>query len=471
MPKKTLDVDYVKNPILEFDSVTHTSTDPIHGLSNWRPHNYPDLNEIRACAVCAPQFQADLKEFWDGIINGFNGDVFVGFPGFSKVFGIPITKLVSIINPDKKFGEIATRYSSAVKDIPSDCDIAVIVLPYDSPVEAKFVYNEVKAASFSREPKLKTQCIRKVTLAKLEGIEYEISDYKAKRTRSEHSINLWNFATAVFTKVGGVPWKLKSNMRDVGCFIGMVTNSKLIDERRYVRDKIGVCEVVDSWGTHVIWVREALPSMKRTHEEGLKVIDVDPDDVSTLIQAVLDRYCRTTLGASYDKKIETIKNKRLCFHVRDMFSKKVLDAMEKAIDEFGFERYQIVRIEPSGSARIYDGESDDNIPLRGLYWKESDLLATLYTHGRRQYRRGKVRSIHSIHKFGRVSPIGVNILRQNKGLSIEKVLQHIMNLTGLCWYTTDIEIKTPVTLKIARRISELWKRGVLSDFQDVRYVL
>ena len=466
MSEKTLDVGNLENPILEFDSVAHIATDPIHGLSNWGPHQHPDLNEIRAYAVCAPQFKANLEEFWDGIINGFNEDVFVAFPGFSKVFGIPITKFVSIINPDKKSGKIATRYSSAVKDIPSDCDIAVIVLPYDNPVEARDVYNEVKAASFSREPKLKTQCIRKITLAKLEEIEYKI-----RKVRSEHSINLWNLATAVFTKVGGVPWKLKNEMSEVGCFIGMRTNTKLIDERRYVKDKIGICEVADSWGTHVMWVKEALPSMQRTREEGLKVIDINPDDISKLVESALDRYCRTTLGVDYDKKIETIKNKVICFHVRDVFSKKVLDAMEEAINGFGFGRYQIVRIEPAASARIYDKESTDNIPLRGLYWKENDLSAILYTHGRRQYRRGIVRSTYSIHKFDRVTPIGVNIVRQNRGLSIDKVLQHIMNLTGLCWYTTAIEIKMPVTSKIARRISELWKRGVLSDFQDIRFVL
>jgi len=309
MVERTLDVGSLKNPILEFDSTTHIATDPIHGLSNWGPHEYPDLNEIRAYAVCAPRFQANLEEFWDGIINGFNTDVFVEFPGFSEVFGIPITKFVSIINPDKKSGEITTRYSSAVRDIPSDCDIAVIVLPYDNPIEAREVYNEVKAASFSREPKLKTQCIRKITLAKLEEIEYETYDRMIKKTRSEHSINLWNFATAVFTKVGGVPWKLKDDMSEVGCFVGMVTNTKLIDERRYIKDKMGICEVADSWGTHVMWVKEALPSMQPTREEGLKVIDIDPNDVSRLVGSVLDRYCRTTLGVDYDEKIKTIKNK------------------------------------------------------------------------------------------------------------------------------------------------------------------
>jgi len=469
MSKKILEVNNINNPVLEFDSALHVSTDPIFGLSTWNPCKYPDLDEIKVCAICSPAYKNALQLFWSYLKNGFNEKVFVPFPGFSNVFNISIDDLTDIINPDKKPGDIPTRYASAVKDVSADYNIAIVILPYDFPLEAREVYNETKAASFSKDPRLKTQCIRRKTLFKLDEITTDKTEDEIKYIRSAHSINLWNVAVAIFTKVGGTPWKLKDIMSEVGCFTGIVASTKLLDERRYIKDKVGICEVTDSWGSHVIWAKEALPSMGWAEEEGVRVLDISPDEVRGLIGSCLEKYCRTILGPGYEEKLDTIKDKLLSFHLVDVFSKKVLDEMEKTIVDFGFDKYQIIRLQGKAPARIYDQESSDNLPLRGSYWKEDESKAILYTHGRREYRRGKVRRIYSIHK--RVTPIGVEILRQNKGLNIEKVLEQILNLTGLCWYTTNIEIKMPVTIKIARRISDLWKRGVLADFEDVRFVL
>jgi hypothetical protein len=469
MSRKNIQVNQISNPDLEFDSSTHVAADPIYGLSTWDPCVYPSLQDIKVCAVCAPAYVNDLQKFWADLKGGFDHNVFVPFPGFSTIFNLPMSDLTTIINPDRKTGDVTTRYASSVKDVPSDFDMTIVVLPYDLPIEAAQVYNEVKASSFSRTPRLKTQCVRKSTLQRLDDITPDKNDNQIRYIRSAHSIDLWNIGTAIFTKVGGTPWKLKEPMSEVGCFTGLVTNTKLIDVRRYIKDSVGVCEVVDSWGSHVVWVREALPSLKRSREDGVSVIEIEPDETRRLFQSCLDKYARTVLGSNYHDKIDVIKDRLLVFHITDIFSQNVLDEMENAITDFGFDRYQIIKLQAAAHPRIYDQDSIDNVPLRGSYWKESEDDAILYTHGRREYRRGIVKRTYSVHK--RVTPIGVQVLRQNNGFTLEKTLQHILSLTGLCWYTTDIEIKMPVTIKIARRISDLWKRGVLTDFEDVRLVL
>jgi len=248
-----------------------------------------------------------------------------------------------------------------------------------------------------------------------------------------------------------------------------VTETKKIAGRRYERSKAGLCEVVDNYGSHVIWVKEDLPSMTLAKENGRRVLDIKEKDTINLVESSLDKYCRQRLGANYQERINSISDKCVVFHVTDNFSRNVLDTIEKAISDFGLERYQIVHLKYATPYKIYDGEDRALKPRRGTIWQINDRNAVLYTHGRREYRRGVVHRTYS--RFKRIKPIGVEILRQNKGPSIYDSCTHIVNLTGLCWYTTDIEIKMPVTIKIARRLSNLWKRGVLGDFEDVRYVL
>jgi len=194
-------VGYISDPILEFDSSTHLSTDPIFGLENWDPNKIPDLEIISAYAICKPQLQASLAKFWGHLQNGYEEDVYVPYPGFRNVFGIPIADITNIVNPDTKRGEISTRYAASIRDIESDADLIFIVLPYDLPQDALEVYNELKATSFSR--RIKTQCIRRTTLERLD---------ETKPTRSNHAIDLWNISVGIFAKVGGTPWGLKDEM-------------------------------------------------------------------------------------------------------------------------------------------------------------------------------------------------------------------------------------------------------------------
>jgi hypothetical protein len=458
----------ISDPVLQFDSINHIATDPIFGLESWDPHKLPDLECINICAVCSPQYIKPLKQFWEHLKEGYTEDVWVPHPGFRSAFGIPVTDLGKIYNPDPKPGDIPTRYASAVKDVEK-FDLAFVVLPYETMADAFEVYNEIKASSFSKTPRIKTQCIRRSTLERLDKLSEAKGEKQKKSIRSDHAIDLWNITVGIFTKVGGTPWILKNPMSEVGCFIGMVTNARAVAERQYVRDKAGICEVVDSYGSHIIWAKEDLPSMTWTKIEGQHVLDIKPDEIQRLVESCLDRYCRQLLGPGYEDRISSLSHKSVVFHVTDRFSDNVLDAMEKGISGYGLKRYQILHLEHKSPHRLYEEESNDLIPLRGTFWEIDANNAVLYTHGKREYRRGVVNRVYSRHK--RVSPIAVEILRQNKAPTIDKACEHVINLTALCWYTTDIELRMPVTIKIARRLSELWKRNVLTDFEDVRWVL
>lgn len=451
-------VRHISDPILEFDSSAHISTDPIFGLESWGPHIIPDLEQISVCAICAPRFRRSLATFWENLLKGYEEDVYVPYPGFQRIFGVPITNITSIVNPEIKRGEIPTRYATSIRDIKSDISLVFIVLPYDLPQDAFEVYNELKAASFSK--RIKTQCIRRTTLERLDG---------TKSIRSDHAIDLWNISVGMFTKAGGTPWILRDKMSDIGCFVGLVTETKKIMERRYERNKTGICEVINNYGSHVIWVKEDLPTMTWIKENGRRVLDIEKYDTVRLIESCLDKYCRQRLGPNYQNRMSLISDKCIVFHITDRFSNNVLDTIEETISDFGLERYQIIHLKYGTPYRLYNGEDRNLKPRRGTFWEISKNNAILYTHGIREYRRGVVHKTYS--RFKRIKPIEVEVLRQNKAPSVHDSCTYITNLTGLSWHTTDIEIKMPVTIKIARRLSNLWKRGVLTDFEDVRYVL
>lgn len=451
-------VRHIGDPILEFDSSAHVSTDPIFGLENWGPHDVPDLESISVCAICKPDLQASLSRFWTDLQDGFDKDVYVPYPGFKNVFQVPIADPAPIVNPDVRKGEISTRYAATLRDTPSEIDLVFVVLPYDLPEDALEVYNELKASSFSK--RIKTQCIRRATLEKSNGI---------KSVRSDHAIDLWNISVGIFTKVGGTPWALRDRMPEAGCFVGLVTGMRKTAIGGFEKDKAGICEVVDNYGSHVIWVKEDLPSMIWSKEDGKSVLEIEKGDTARLIESCLEKYCRQRLGPDYQDRMSSLSDKIVVFHVTDNFSKTVLDTMEKAISDFGLRRYQIAHLKFDTPYRLYDSDDQALKPLRGAFWEIDERNAVLYTHGKREYRRGSVHRTYS--RFKRIKPIGVEILRQNNGPTLYDSCTHIVNLTGLCWYTTDIEMKMPVTIKIARRLGNLWKRGVLADFEDVRYVL
>ena len=443
----------IDDPILEFDSSEHKSTDPINGLENWDPNKLPDLECIRVSAICQSQYVNVLKQFWDHLRNGYNGNRYVPYLGFRESFAAPITDILSTVNPDVKSGDIDTRFAASVRDIGSSADIVFVVLPYDFPQEAMTMYNEIKAASF--QSKTKTQCIRRNILGRVGS--------------PDHAIDLWNIGVGIFTKVGGTPWVLSDRMSDVGCFVGLVTDS-VKRGTQTVSDKAGICEVVDNYGSHVIWAKEELPSLSFAKEEGRTVREIDKKETTKMIESCLEKYCRQRLGSNYHDRMNLLSDKLVVFHLTDDFSKGVLETMEKAITDFGLERYQIIHLKQDTPYRLYSNESNDMTPLRGTVFEVNDKNAVLYTHGKREYHRGTVHNVYTRNKRG-IKPIGVEILKENKGVPIYETCKHVINLTGLCWYTTDIEMKMPVTIKIARRLGMLWKRGVLSDFADVRYVL
>lgn len=448
----------ISDPVLEFDSSSHVSTDPIFGLENWGPHNLPDLEKISVCAICKPELRASLLKFWADLKNGYEGDAYVPYLGFSNAFHTPIADLNPVINPEVKKGEIPTRYAASLRDVPSETDLVFIVLPYDLPEDALEVYDELKASSFSR--RIKTQCIRRVTLERSND---------TRSLRSDHAMDLWNISVGMFTKVGGTPWVLRDRMAEVGCFIGLVTGMKRTSTGRFERDKAGICEVVDNYGSHVIWVKEDLPSMNWIREDGRSVLEIARGDTTRLVESCLEKYCRQRLGPNYQDRMSSLSDKTVVVHITDNLSTNVLDTMAKTISDFGLDRFQIIHLEFDTPYRLYDGDDQTRKPLRGTVWAVDENFAVLYTHGRREYRRGSVYKTYS--RFKRTKPIGVEILRQSRGPNIYDSCMHIVNLTGLCWHTTDIEMKMPVTIKLAGRLNNLWKRGVLADFEDVRYIL
>ena len=441
----------IPDPRLQFDSSDHVSVDPIFGLDNWDPYRLPDLECVRAAAICQPALQSLLKRFWSNLKDGYEGNPFVKYSGFRSIFTTPITDLEVIVNPDMKNGELSTRFAASVRDIEPNVDIVFAVLPYDYPQDAIEVYNELKAASF--KSRMKTQCIRRSILQRLDT--------------KDHAIDLWNISTGIFTKVGGTPWILDETMSEIGCFVGMV--AERCPEGSPTFGKTGICEVIDNYGTHVIWSKEDLPSMSLIREDRRMVKNIDEKDTTRLIESCLDKYCRQKLGPNYQQRLNLLSDKVVVFHFTDDFSENVLDVMEKTIQNFGIERYQLIHLKNNSPFRLYSNENSEFKPLRGTVWELDDENAVLYTHGRREYRRGRVHKVYSRNK--RITPIGVEILRQNKGIAIYDACSHVLNLTGLCWYTTDIEMRMPITIKIARKLSSLWKRGVLSDFEDIRYVL
>jgi hypothetical protein len=241
-----------------------------------------------------------------------------------------------------------------------------------------------------------------------------------------------NICTAITAKCGGVPWALKTKLKETDIVIGMSLSARLsnigenIQRNRY----IGFANIFNEYGK---WLYFFGTAHKYSRDQSI-------EQVTAIIKETKDYYLRN--NHVVPKNIIIHNSKRSKWQHRE----KLYGILKK---NFGEDvKAAFVTIDESHNYRCFDSSSQDGSLPRGnfIYLNDRELL--LSTTGASSlsgsYRHGTPKVLHIIaHQY------------PEKFLSLADVAYQVLALTKLNWASVSPAQREPATIKYANRIAKI----------------
>lgn len=272
-----------------------------------------------------------------------------------------------------------------------------------------------------------TQIVRESTIAYKEFLNIR-GGPKRDLTKFKSAI-AWNISTALYYKIGGLPWKL-SKVRDGVCYIGLVYKKTNINRH----EKTACCAAqlfLDSGDGMVFrgnigpWYN---PENKQYH--------LSKESASDLLNKVLKTF--------YSKNNKYPNE--LFIHAKTYFNDEEWDGFNEACDN----KSKILGIRIRDD-RIFKLFREYTYPiLRGMIYRIDDKEAFLWT-------RGFIPRLQTVLGLETPNPLSIEICRGQE--DINTVCKDILALTKLNYNSCIYCDGKPVTLRFADMIGEVLTAG------------
>lgn len=422
-------------PKLEFGN-TELSDDPLKAFANPRkrckPYRYIGSNEVDIIPIL-PENNSEcghIIKILNDLVSGVMNPQYwrAKYPGFESIFGTRINILEIEYYKDPMHG--ASLIESLARRNKANLTLAVVGLVERTPPCG--AYQSMKIRAIVND--IPTQFI-----TGLRANEYH------NHTAEDRGNFIWNIAMGIFSKLGGIPWRLPEAMRGVSAILGMNTISRW---ESGVMDRIGVSsiEVVNSWGEpYGRFFSDQISVQKKG-----KVVRLDSKDIYKLVSQALLSIQEYLPQAGTDDII--------VFHLSDFYSKEVYGAIEQALEDRNCINYKILHITEHSDYRSFDSHiSDDNKawPKAGTFlFREPKRQATFYAAGSWNYYRP---DSYYVMNSGQKIPIDVGFVRGSEKPNLEiRDLEHIFQLTRLNYNSADIpSIRMPITIRLGSDAASL----------------
>jgi len=443
-------------PELEFRAGKR-ALDPVQGfaLNNYKPFSTPSLEENVKVDLMVPlnyQKTNKVKEILQDLKNGW---ALTRYPR-SRYHAFKDTYDIDLDFSSPKKYESASDVKREINHVARlrDKRLRVLVIVSSQRSEIGGFYYQVKTHSIPKQ--VQTQILLDSTVEKYFEPDYQRGDL------------LWNFSLSIFSKVGGIPWKLANRLEKVSAFVSLTTVASTMPVGIIRRKGVASVEVVNCWGEHLGRVFMDAKIEEDPVERGAWTID--QDTIKSLVEGALDNVERGAAELNKAKKEDYI-----VFHTTDRYVPQVYDLIKSIVSSRGFQKFKILHIQARGPLSIYNPEASSPRrawPKEGSYWYlENGRIAFLYTMGRWPYSTilGTEPYVISPHS---VSPLQVNFVTGSEGTKLEDSdLEHIYNLTRLHYYSADIpRIRMPLTTRIGRRAALLAASGLTMQDFDISYL-
>ena len=374
------------------------------------------------------------------------------YTGFETIYKVPITlpsegeithisdsEISRALMGTNKFKNIVKLYDAKIQEfhdrMRGNYDILVIQIPkefrrYYDPLASQNLHSTIKALAIKRQ--IVTQILTEKTLT---------SHYDCD--------NMWNFSVGLYTKVGGVPWRLKE-FTTTKSFIGIAYGIKKTERGQTVLS--GLAEIFDEFGEHVSMVSITSEAFGKDF-----VLETDgsyhlsEEKIALLVERLIEEYKRK-IGNPPEKVV---------IHKTSFFNESEKRGVREVLSKSD-SSYDLIHVMKNSSQRLFSTER--NAPTRGTFWKIDEATALLYT-------TGYVQSFETYPGIGIPKPIEFHI---DEGSSkLESIGKEILALTKMDWNNVAFMNREPVTTKYAARIVDILKAGLQPDelVKDIRYYM
>jgi hypothetical protein len=449
---------------------TCTSPFPVSGLREFHPFDSKisrKFSEIKPFIVTEKSYVKNIDVIWNDLVEGYspptNWQNFdVAFPSFETVFETKMSEIkegenIRILG-DFDGSNIDQKIDSAIREYlqlfeKKTNNLLFIVLS-----------REIGFLAMNNYFQLKKKCIDKNVVSQI--IRPEITFNKIHEKWWGNF--LWNLSSALYTKVGGIPWKMKP-MKFGDCYLGLsfhLRKSSRIGppEKRYV----GLAEIFNKYGVGVDFTFCNADVEDLTVTRSGFVLHLSAEKMYELIYRALDRFLQEI------KEKGDLKN--LIIHKTTTFDVNEIASVEKAVEDLGLScKYAAISIKEmlsDANVRTHRLYSTSTTKVeRGIFEKRSEQWGFLHSF----FTEPPSNLTYPIPKRkGTDIPLEIRINPKSScldQLSIEDLSFQILGLTKMNWGSVDFR-KEPVTLKFAKVAGEFVKEGIpVSRLTDIRHII
>ena len=435
----------IEEPMLEF--YQGLSSNP-RDITRLKPLSYAllldEVQEIKIKLLVDNETRKLAKTLIHHLIHGYENTL--QYPPFRTVFGLEVSfeekddiTQVDLRNKDDFF----TKLESSVDDIRDSGMRGIIIIA--SPFIPRDLFYEAKYRSmvnYSRS-NIRLQFIKRKSIERClqKGFEFL----------------LLNLATAIYAKIGGIPWKLAHAIIPTGLILGISFIRERGSENSEEVIYYGAIEVLDKYGEHLITkMRMFSAPASKLKTEGLYV---PYDRMYEILRDILKK-----------NKVPLIILHKSSSFVENEELKALYDVIQEyKRDDFEI-MYLAVHLKGMVLYRIFDTDVVDYSVSRGtLLIDKTSILrkrhwrGILFTTGRLPGRKRRGR-------LGTPRPLELDVVENESPLGLTDIASQVLALTKLDWNTTEPEIRKPITLKYSRKAARLACRNKILSMEigDIR---
>lgn len=466
-------------PLLSFHPERSSDADihPLRGLLKFGPYGQNTMaairGPIRLAVICPKGYLPKVEKFLNGLNNQYETrhkpEYTPDFPGVASAFRVNVVienhlthELASDVseirerqNPYLAFADILSNAVRSFSNQRHNFDLLVVYLPDE--LEDLFVdgdtgfdlHDYVKAESANND--IVTQFLRDKAL-----------------TAQCKATNYWNLALAIYTKVGGIPWKMSSVEDDVA-FMGISYSVRHNTEVENGKPRFITCcsQVFDSQGRGLEFVAfEAKPLSYQGENPFL-----GREEMARLVSRGMEIF-RTHNGKP---------PKRLIIYKTTDFRRDEVDGCFDAWSKN--EDLDLVTINQSSPWRGVSLTKQPNNPQktwssfypvnRGTYISTGEYELLLWTQGNVQ---GIAHGGKPFYREARGIPEPLHLTRWGGHGSWIDVVNYTLALTKMNWNNSGLYDLLPATLLVSSKLAKFVKHmpsvsELVNHKYDLRFFL
>ena len=408
-----------KEPNLLFDKSDTSAVHPqvYWGLRKYGPYD-KDRSVIKLVLMSPHKRMNELVE----IVNNLNKGTLV-MPGGMKRFFRCNLEIVDEVYVDSlethAYEDVSLNFVKRFD--PREVDVVLVYIPKTGRYFSNTPYYRVKAILASEG-----YASQMVTNSTFDNLKW----------------SYLNLASALFSKAGGIPWVLESEMKNVDVLLGISISNILSKKHRAgeIPKYVGYVNVFDNYGKWMFFEGTATLYERERRFEQLR----------ELILKAIQKF-------TAEKKILP---KKIIIHYYKKWGKEekecIIKTLKETLEDFnvGF-----ISIDDSHPFRLYDITTDDGSFPRGyyVYLNKNEILISTTGHTPIAARRmGTPKLLHiKLEEY------------PSSFISIDDIALQILSLTKLDWATATPLIREPVTLQFSREIAYLTAAISEQEWQSI----